>query len=304
MEIKEKINNIKTKQELELYRNEINEAFVQREKFIDLCTFASKASENDFGFIKEAFETLSPVLFESEEGKNIINKYIKTVNKSSNLKSLHTIFENIRKADKNVDVDFFVNNIINTKRSDNTNNISEDVKMVGRILSEAILCVGNDAENLMSEISKSTSLNNAILYIVENKKNDNNIVEYGNAIKIIKENINSKESVNNIFEFNDFDTHIKSLVESFNSKYKGLSDEEKSVIKELSKSNDKEDLFNKYKDECITNLKEAKEKYKETDKVTYNRLADILEKVENKNYINENISTDICGFINLSNLFK
>jgi hypothetical protein len=303
MDIIKTINNIKTKKDLISLKNKINEAIDARESFIELCEFAHKSGNNNFGFIKESFEILSPELFRSNEGKNIISKYIKTINESKNLKSLHTIFENIRKADKNVDIDFFINNITDTKWEKNNSTLHEDINKLGRVLSEAILCVGKKSQNLLSE-NVDNRLNSAIIYIIENNKNKNNIVDYSNAVKIIKENISSKEGASTIFENKNFDSYVNEIVESFNLKYKDLSETEKNIVKEVSKSDNKEELFNKYKTECITDLQKAKSQYKGIDEASYNHLTNIIEKIEGKKFINENISIDVCGFINLSKLFK
>ena len=75
-----KINSIKTQTELNEYKTKINEAFEKRAEFISLCEVANKASQKSFGYIKEAFENISPVLFNVKGGRKMINKYISTIN--------------------------------------------------------------------------------------------------------------------------------------------------------------------------------------------------------------------------------
>ena len=105
----DKINSFKTIEEVENYRAEINESCDKRAEFIELCSKANELSEKPFGYIKESFESLSPELFKSSVGKSILNRYSKMIRENKNLHALHTIYENIRKANKESDIDFFVN---------------------------------------------------------------------------------------------------------------------------------------------------------------------------------------------------
>jgi hypothetical protein len=69
MELIKKINSIKTINELEAYKAQVNEAFAERKEFINLCEVANNTSIKNFGYIKEAFEAISPSLFQKEEVK-------------------------------------------------------------------------------------------------------------------------------------------------------------------------------------------------------------------------------------------
>ena len=75
MEIGKIVNTFKTIQEVENYRNMVNEMCDNRHKFIVLCEEANELSDKSFGFIKESFEALSPMLFKTTEGKKLMNKY-------------------------------------------------------------------------------------------------------------------------------------------------------------------------------------------------------------------------------------
>ena len=83
------VNTLNTIQEVESYRNMINEMCDKRHKFIVLCEEAKELSTKSFGFIKESFEALSPILFKSSEGKKLMNKYTKKINSYFLLSSLY-----------------------------------------------------------------------------------------------------------------------------------------------------------------------------------------------------------------------
>ena len=289
--------------ELESYKLSINEAIENRKNFISLCEMADSASKKSFGFIKEAFENISPELFNTKEGKKIISNYVKTIKENKNLSNLHILYENIRKMGKDSDLNFFINGIANTSWNINKKTISKDTLKLGRILAEGILSIGEKASNLIPE--ENTMLNNAIKFISENKRTNSNIVEYSDAVKVVSEHVSKNESVKNIFEKIDLDIYANNLIESFNKKYSDLSENEKNIIKEFNNSQNKEEVFNRYKEECIKKLSEAKlECDNNSDKTTSNRINAVLEKVSNKQFVLENAGTDICGFMDLTKLFE
>lgn len=298
------INDFKTIEEVENYRNEINEACDKRADFITLCEKADKLSHKPFGYIKDCFEAIAPELFKSKEGKKIMSNYSKTIRENKNLSALHNLYENIRKSGKDMDIDFFANNIANTNWNVDKKTLSEDTLKVGRILAEGYLHLGKSAEDLFP--SENTVLESAVSYIAENKKTNKNIAEYSNAIKVIKENISSKESEENVFESTDLDVLAKSLLQEFNKKYSSeLTEEEANALREVSSSENREDVFNKYKNACQSKLSESKKDFEEKgDKSSSERMTAILEQVSNKTYSLENLGNDICGFIELKSIFE
>lgn len=296
MELINKINKIKTKKELQEYKLKINEAFEKREKFIGLCETAEKLSKKDFGFIKEAFENISPMLFKQKGGKTLINNYIQTIKENKNLNNLATLYENIRKTNANADVNFFVENIVNINW-----NVSKSVKTdtlkVGRILAEGILLLGEKALVMLPE--EKNSLNKAIEFISENSKNTKNIAEYSDAIKVIREHIKSNDN-KNIFESVNVDDYAFNLINAFNKKYSNLTNEEINLIKKINTSENKEEIFNQYKNECLNKLSNAMKNENDAD---VEKLSEVYNKVKNKTFVLENIGTDICGFAELTKIF-
>lgn len=300
----DKIDSFKTLNELEAYRKAVNEACDKRAEFITLCEKANSLSEKSFGYIKEAFEAISPELFKTSDGKKIMNKYTKVIRESKNLSALHSLYENIRKASKEVDVDFFINSIADTDWNVSKRKLSEDCKKLGRVLSEGYLYIGKDAESLLPKENASLSL--AVTYIAENKKTSKNIAEYSNAMKIIRESVLSNEDSKNLFESANLDELASSLLTEFNRKYsEGLSTEESEALRAISMSENKEDVFNKYKTDCIAKINEAKASFDaKGDNASSKRLSTVLEQVSNKRYSIDSIGADICSLVELSNIFE
>ena len=298
------VNTLNTIQEVESYRNTINEMCDKRHKFIVLCEEAKELSTKSFGFIKESFEALSPILFKSSEGKKLMNKYTKMIKENKNLSSLHTINENIRKAGSETDIDFFVNSLMVVEWGVNPSTLKEDTKKLGRVLSEAYLLVGEEAKSLIP--NENVSLSNAVNFIAESKKGTKNISEYSDAARIIKEHIKSKDAKKNVFESVDLDTLAKRLVEDFNVKYSDkLTIEEANALREISSSKDRESVFNKYKEVCKSKITEAKKNFESKgDKASSDRLGVVLEQIASKSYVLDTVGADICSLIELSNIFE
>lgn len=298
------VNTLNTIQEVESYRNMINEMCDNRHKFIVLCEEAKELSTKSFGFIKESFEALSPILFKSSEGKKLMNKYTKMIKENKNLSSLHTINENIRKAGSETDIDFFVNSLMVVEWGVNPSTLKEDTKKLGRVLSEAYLLVGEEAKGLIP--NENVSLSNAVNFIAESKKGTKNISEYSDAARIIKEHIKSKDAKKNVFESVDLDTLAKRLVEDFNVKYGDkLTIEEANALREISSSEDRESVFNKYKEVCKSKITEAKKNFESKgDKASSDRLGVVLEQIASKSYVLDTVGADICSLIELSNIFE
>lgn len=297
------ISTFKTIKEVENYRSQINEACNERINYINTLIKCSDLSKKDFGYIKECFETLSPTLFESKDGRAIINKYISCVKSNSNLSSLYAIYENIRKSNKNTDVDFLIESITKQDWNIDKSTLNSDVESLGLILAEAYAYLGNDVENILPKENKE--LSKAIYYIAENKQTKTNLYDYSKAVKIIKENIEKSESNENVFESNDLDNIAEKLVNEFNEKYSGeLTEEELKALKELSLSENREIIFNKYKESCKNKIEEARNIFLSNgDKASSDRLLCVLEQVNNKSYCKESVGDDVCNLIGLSNIF-
>lgn len=297
----DKINSLKTIEDIEKYREEINEACDKRAKFVSVCVKANELSNKDFCTIKESFEAISPILFETKEGKDIMNKYVDTIKGSKNLSSLHSLCENIRKAGSESDIDFFVNSIASENWGVDSKTVSEDCKKLGRVLAEGYILINGDA----SLPKENTQLANAVKFISENKKSHKNIAEYSSAVKVIRSVAEKNEEKNDIFESRDLKTMADELVEEFNQKYSSqLTNGEIDALKEIINNTDRESVFEKYKSECLSKLSEAKDKFeKDNNSSASEKVSSILERVSSKKYSIDTVGNDICGMIELSNIF-
>lgn len=298
------IKSFNTVKEVEDYRAKINEECDSRINFINISQKADNLSNKSFGYLKECFEAFSPKLFETKEGKLLINKYLDYIHKNDNLRSLHVIHENVRKANKSTDVDFLIEQISRINWKINNSTVNDDVKKLGKVIAESFLYLGKSAEDLMPKENKA--LSTAIDYIAENKLSQRNLTDYSVAVKIIKEDISKREGTDNIFESKNLDELAEELLHEFNKKYSDtLNEEEAKVLKEIASSENREEIFNKYKSICTESISKARETFdKNGDANSMKRLTSVLEQVNNKKFSLDTVGEDICNLIELSNIFE
>ena len=276
-----KINTLMTINDVEAYRKSLNEACDRRKEFISACVKASDMANKSFGFIKESFEAISPELFKTDYGKNIMNRYTSTIKEDKNLSSLHSLYENIRKAGSESDINFFINSIAAENWGVDKKTVTESCKKLGRILAEGYLSIEDKTSVVIPE--ENVDLSNAVYFIAENKKTSKNIADYSNAVSIVREFVEKSNTPNTIRE----------------------SKGEISALKELAESTDRESIFEKYKNDCSTKLSEAKKKFEEEkNSAAVDRINSIMEQVSNKEFVLESVGNDICGMIKLSTIFE
>lgn len=297
-----KINSIKTVAELETFRKEINEACDTRLKFLKKSDAAVNLSNKNFGYIKECFEHISPSLFNLKEGRALINKYVNTLKSNKSLETSHRIYESIRKANKNCDIDFFLNGLTESITTVNHDDFVKGTKELGMILAEGYMLL--DDETRKNLPTNETKYYNAVEFIAENKKSSKNLSTYSMAIKILREKIENNVDEKNVFENKDIDNILTDKVREFNEKYiEKLDESEIAMVKELAESTNHEELFNKYKNICMEKLLEAKKNFQSlSDVESANKITNIYEQITNKEYKEDTINTDICNFIKMSNI--
>lgn len=300
------INNYKTLESLNAFRQEINEACDKRAEVIITTDKANEISKKPFGYIKESIEALSPELFGSKSGRSLLSKYASLVKSNKSLSSMQMLYENIRKTNKSSDVDFFINSMTSTDWNIDKKELKEGLDKIGGVLAKAYITVGKDtADSLLPE--ENVALNSAVQYIVENKKTSKNLANYSAAVKVLRENIEKNENTGNVFENKSLDASVVSkLLEAYNEKYgTELTDEEKAIIKEVADSKTPKEVFNKYKNSCMEKVNEVKSTFEASgDKESVKKLDSIYEQVSKKEYSAETIGEDICNLVEISKIFE
>ena len=301
--INEKINNMKTIEELDAYQNELNEKFDTRRRVLNLIAEAKELGGKSFGYLKESFENLSSKLFRTDEGKAVMRKYTNVIKENKSLSSLHKLYENIRKAHSGIDFDYFVGTICETNWNVKAKELTEGMEKLAGVVAEGYIVVGEGAGKYLG--TENDRLDGAIEFIAENKVGQKNIVKYSEAVKVIREAVEKNGNIANSFKKEtDLDKTIEDLVSKY-SKDEYTDEEEKDMLaNQIARSGDEEAVFIKKKTECVDSLDEAIKKYSDGNHdEELSTLKKIHEQVSAKSYNPETIGPDICNFVEMTKLF-
>ena len=302
--ISEKINDMKTLEELDALQNELNEKFEVRRRVLNLVSEAKELGGKSFGYLKESFENLSPKLFKTDEGKAVMKKYATVMKENKSLSSLHKLYENIRKAHSGIDFDYFVGTLCETNWSVKEKELNEGMRKLAGIVAEGYVTVGEGAGKYLG--TENDRLDGAIEFIAENRVGQKNIVKYSEAVKVIREAVEKNGNIADSFKKEtDLDKTIEDLVAKY-SKDEYSDEEEKDMLtNQIARSGDEETVFIKKKTECVSSLDEAIKKYSDGNHDDeLNTLKKIHEQVSAKTYNPETIGPDICNFVEMSKLFE
>lgn len=292
------VKNIYTESELEELRKSLNESIDDRKEELRRLKRANYMQGQNFGYIKENFENLSTVLFESKDGRELIGRFIDTVKNDKTLSRLYSIFEGIRNSHNGCDVDSVVNIIKEACLKMPNKNTQPSTAKVGKLLAEAYLLAGDKADSLISE--SNPRLNWAINYLAENKPKMGNVVTYSSAVEIVKESVKQNADRHDVNE--NTGKNIEMMVSEFNAKYAGiLNPEEQAMFKKIMEASDKNATFVEFQEKCINSLTEARDATPE--KESAGRIDEVINKVREKSFNDDTYVTDIYNMMEITNLF-
>jgi hypothetical protein len=204
---------------------------------------------SNFGNIKDTFKNLviESTIKKDIKGKKLFSKFLKTIKENETLKNQYLIYSNLQNTkfdDKTEAIDFVKENISLLKGL-NEEHINKGNEFFLKILK------GNEI------VKENQEFYNKITYLVNTKKTPSNIKKINETINFIVNPMLEKEVTTEevVTESVDLPPSVltKLAVNKFNSRYSNISESEKEIIKTvLNGSNeDKEEIFNKLKRECI-----------------------------------------------------
>ena len=286
--------------DLQKLRDTLNTILEERMRKAGLKEILESLSDQPFGAIKNVFEGISDKLYESPEGKTIIGKYVKAIREGKNSSDAYSVYEFVYHSPVVENPERFLNEAVSLMTEDfDRKAFANDKKRIANVVAEAVSLVGEDADFVRNEINRNLDINEAIDYIITNKKSFGNLAEYVNKVSIVE-----KHLAENMQEMpNEYSSKTgKELMSDLNEALEGLSDWEKDAIKEvtlakLSKSNLSE-LFEAKKNECLEKIDEAIEN--ENSIETKAHLENMRKQLSEKKYNEESIVEDIVTLAELN----
>jgi hypothetical protein len=247
----------------------------------------------NFGNIKDTFKNLvvESVIKKDEKGKKLFSKFLKTIKENKTLKDQYLIYSNLQnsKFDDVVEAKEFVKENIELLKGLNEGHIVKGNEFFLKLLK------GNQI------VKENQEFYNKVSYLVNTEKTPSNIKKINESINYIVKPMLEKEEEEVFTETVDLPPSVltKLMVNKFNTKYSDISESEKEIIKTVlnGTNEDKENIYNKLKRECIdgidTKLNES------SDLELKDKLLKVKDKLLNSGINLDTFSTDISKFYDL-----
>lgn len=288
--------------------NDINALMEMKNRFISLCESREKylqaikesneINSESFLYIKESFANLSESLFKTSNGRRLIKQYINEHKSNKNLQKMFLVYENICSANKNLNVDLMLNEMKEMVGTIDSNSLKEGVKKLVELLREAYVEVGVEAKDMLSK-HNNIVLDESVKYVFDNTKKLDNLSSYITCMNEIKSFINNNEVKPLVFEKK---INIDNILDEFNSTFSKdtMGEEAFNLVREINESENKAELFENYKNDCLNALTEAININE--DQATCDRLYEFKTKITRKEYNPDTIGMDIANFIDFKNM--
>jgi len=248
----------------------------------------------NFGNIKDTFKNLvvESVIKKDEKGKKLFSKFLKTIKENKTLKDQYLIYSNLQnsKFDDGVEAKEFVKENIELLKGLNEGHIVKGNEFFLKLLK------GNQI------VKENQEFYNKVSYLVNTEKTPSNIKKINESINYIVKPMLEKEEVEEVVtESIDLPPSVltKLAVNKFNSRYSNITESEKEIIKTVlnGTNEDKENIYNKLKRECIDGIDSKLNE--SSDLELKDKLLKVKDKLLNSGFNLDTFSTDISKFYDL-----
>ena len=248
----------------------------------------------NFGNIKDTFKNLvvESIIKKNEKGKKLFSKFLKTIKENKTLKNQYLIFSNLQNSrfDDGVEAKEFVKENIELLKGLNEGHIVKGNEFFVKLLK------GNKI------IKENQEFYNKISYLVNTAKTPSNIKKINETINYIVKNMLEKEEVEEVVTESVYlppSVLTKLAVNKFNSRYSNISESEKEIIKTVlnGTSEDKENIFNKLKRECIDGIDSKLNESSDLD--LKDKLLKVKDKLLNNSFNIDSFTSDITRIYDL-----
>lgn len=291
----ESVSNVNDLDTLNEMKNKFISLCEKREKELNVIAEAKNLNTNSFLFIKESFANLCPSLIKTKKGVALIKKYVKEHKENKDLQKMFNIYENITSIDSTVNVETFVNEMKTMVGDLDFDALNEGISRLNTILKQGYIEVGEEAKNAVS-VHNNRVLDESVNYVFGNTKKLDNMARYNLCVNEIKKFV-AENKINPLSFKNN--TNLDNLVEEFNNRFSAdiIGERNFAIIKEIHECENKSEIFEKYKNECINKINEAINA--NISQETCNQLVEFRTRLTKKEYNPETLGMDIANFIEL-----
>lgn len=300
-----KNTTFKTIGDFQRLKESLNDVIDKRITKMKLEECINSFNSLSFACLNEIFKNTVDKLYETKEGKRLIKKYVKTIKESNDLKKVYSIYNIVNSPNKINDGALFIKESISLIKEIDKKNYGDSLSSISDIVKECAVSANLDTEAIENIKDKyHGSINESLDYILFNKMDINNVVEYTNGLSRITNFINENKKSEN-----DLMVEKKSICELIGDFDKLFTNDieiwESTAIKDISlaelSGKDKKGVFEEYKSECLSIIEEN---LNEKDAENSSRFQGMKEKLMKKEFNSDTIVEDILMLSELKHVLK
>ena len=300
-----KNTTFKTIGDFQRLKESLNDVIDKRITKMKLEECINSFNSLSFACLNDIFKNTVDKLYETREGKRLIKKYVKTIKESNDLKKVYSIYNIVNSPNKINDGTLFIKESISLIEEIDKKNYSDSLSSISDIVKECAVLANLDNEEIEKIKDKyHGSISESLDYVLFNKMDMNNIVEYTNGLSRITNFINENKK-----HENDLMAEGKSickLIDEFDKLFTNdIEIWESTAIKDISlaelSGKDKKRVFEEYKSECLSIIEEN---LNEKDVENSSRFQGMKEKLMKKEFNSDTIVEDILMLSELKHVLK
>ena len=300
-----KNTTFKTIGDFQRLKESLNDVIDKRITKMKLEKCINSFNSLSFACLNEIFKNTVDKLYETKEGKRLIKKYVKTIKESNDLKKVYSIYNIVNSPNKIDDGTLFIKESMSLIKEIDKKNYSDSLSSISDIVKECAVSANLDTEAIENIKDKyHGSISESLDYVLFNKMDMNNIVEYTNGLSRITNFINENKK-----HENDLMAEGKSICELIGDFDKLFTNDieiwESTAIKDISlaelSGKDKKGVFEEYKSECLSIIEEN---LNEKDVENSSRFQGMKEKLMKKEFNSDTIVEDILMLSELKHVLK
>jgi hypothetical protein len=277
-------------EEADTWENKANEAY---EKYKEDSKLPYENENRNFGELNYIFEDALPRLFKSN--KKALKECMTMIKEDKNLLYQFKFYNALSKYSSNDDAkDYIKESLELASNNINYKTVSESVKRFGKLLAKhelgANVELDEDTKKYYSSCTK----------LLTEKKKITNLNERVNHISYLNKYLMEHKKPAEVESID-----IKKMTESLDKKIANLNENERALVKDIIDAKKpraeaiKEELFNKFKNECINKVNEMLQQENCDEK---DGLNNIKEQLENQRYCSETIVKDIAKIMEIHSI--
>lgn len=300
MSITKKVLNAQTIEDVNILKEEFNklcEARIQKLNFLNTVSDISSFHE-----MKTIFEAMAPSLLGTTKGKKCIKSFIKNINENKSLQTAYLLNENIAHCAYEGDKKhFLIESLGMVKDVSKAQFLKGIVKLQKNLMEGVSILTDEDIANInkaINEININKPMGEVLDSVTFNPKRMSNLLEFNHNVDTLVPFMEQIQQNNVIMTENGNTESVEDILNRINEEE---SRENIELFKRLVESEDKETIFEEYKDNCTRAIRKAIRENKSNTEVS-TKLSSILEKVDKKVYNISTFGSDIASFMELENV--